>query len=258
MSLVKITSKPGGAGGGGVNNPMTENLDTDGFNITSNDKPLLFNLGPSANQATFITAGGTFFLSMGAGKLNVSSSSAINIPEGTTVQRVGLDNSDFRYNNDSPASFEGVVNGAYHKFMMGESISKTADESILNSTTMQDDNDLFAILALGELYNFRLQIFAKEDANNPNIKIRMGSSDTLAGDIKYEILHNGGAAQVLEDLTTESSGIFLDTFAEGITVVGSIKVTTGGTFNFQWAPDNLDPVDNTTVLAQSSMTITKV
>ena len=140
--------------------------------------------------------------------------------------------------------------------------SKAAAESVTNSTTLQDDDDLqFTIVANG-VYLFMAVVNATSVSANP--------------DWKYLWVEPDGTFELTaEDWTTSSATIINDTGVNEATAAANIVVAanatisarfigvikaggTGGTFKLQWSQNTLDATNAITVEAGSSLIAIRV
>ncbi len=131
------------------------------------------------------------------------------------------------------------------------SVVKQVDETVNNSNTLQDDDELGFIGMANKIYGIQVCIFGSVTAGN----FRTGWSlpSGASGSINISTL-SGGTAQVIQDITT------LDThtwnagskclFMYGRIVMGS----TPGNCIFQWA-QNVADVSDTKVLQGSFLVV---
>lgn len=132
---------------------------------------------------------------------------------------------------------------------------KSADENVLNSITFQDDDHLVLSLSAGKMYKFKVFFFAKEDANNPNIKFQFVAQAGLTiNDIVYMARDSNTANQhVIKTALSDPHTFSLGNVYDAYEVEGTIDVNVAGDLRFQWAQDIIDAVDNTTVRMGSYM-----
>ena len=116
---------------------------------------------------------------------------------------------------------------------------KTADESVISSTTFQDDDHLFFTIGVNEVWQVQYPLMVRADP---------------AGDIKIQFTGPSGCLPVLSALitpgsggaplsytwtalsTSQSLGITSATVSEPILISGDVvNGGTGGTFMMQWA-----------------------
>jgi hypothetical protein len=140
--------------------------------------------------------------------------------------------------------------------------SKTANETVNNSATPQDDDDMagftidantdYAITGL-----FRMQAKAASD-------LRFGTNSSVAPDTIVMDFHIGAGSAVItsgDQLNGDSDVAFLTTDTDTevlIQVWGMLKQGgTGGTFTFQWAQWSAQ-VENTVMQSGSFLTLSKI
>ena len=135
----------------------------------------------------------------------------------------------------------------------GITIVKSADESVVSSTEMQDDDELNFALLDTESWAFTFTLIASEAGANPNFRFLLAATGGLTGTIEYNWYKFGGTSSGgASDFTTESSSIALDSMNSLILIVGSVTATADGTLQLKWAQGNSD-TDATIVHALSKM-----
>jgi len=136
-------------------------------------------------------------------------------------------------------------------------IVKSSDQSVISSTTMQDDDELFKDVLNGETWLFNAVLFAHEGGTNPNIKIRMGAVSGLTGPIEY-VYHSedGSEADTLSDFIETSVNISLSGSKSAIIIQGAFTATANGRFVVQWAQGTSD-TDPTVVHSKSYLIMMK-
>lgn len=138
-------------------------------------------------------------------------------------------------------------------------VAKSTDETLVSSTTLQDDDELKFAVGAGESYSFELLLFISELANNPNIKFRMGATGGLTGSVKYSwrrIDSPSTVSGLIVDFTTDTGVVNLSTTEQAFQISGTVKATNAGTLVFQWAQATSDD-DYTKVHALSKLVALK-
>lgn len=126
-------------------------------------------------------------------------------------------------------------------------VVKQANETLVSSTTLQNDDELSFDILSGESWTFRFVIVASEVSANPNIKLRLGATGGLTGNIEYTWQSVEGSEKGhISDFTTDTGVISLTTTKVSIFMTGAVKATANGTVQLQWAQSASD-VDATTV-----------
>ena len=152
------------------------------------------------------------------------------------------------------ADFSGNVTAAN----LPVTVYKSADETVNNSTTLQNDDDLVISLDANSYYEVEALILASPISAAPGIKWRFLEAD---GTWQAVAMYGTGDSTAVE-IVTENGNIK----ASGISAGGSFKLWTkmtvltgvsGGNFQFQWAQNFADASD-LDVLAGSWMKATKV
>lgn len=125
---------------------------------------------------------------------------------------------------------------------------KTADETVNNSTTLQNDDHLAFAIAANEVWAFRLVVYYTNASGTPGIKFAFTVPASCTG-IFFGKARLWAAA---DSFTTSASGDFIETtitttpgggFGSGFTfAVGVVELqgvitnsSTAGTIQYQWA-----------------------
>lgn len=141
-----------------------------------------------------------------------------------------------------------------------QTVWKTADETVNNSATYQDDDTLIVALASGALYKYVFQFFWSTDGT-ADFKFQLaytGTSDAIYCVTEY--VYPDGTTMVIEQVKTSFTGWGANgsTGTHGFGRVSGIINTTGaGNLKLQWAQQTQTAVD-TKVLKGSSLTVIKV
>lgn len=140
-----------------------------------------------------------------------------------------------------------------------QAVSKTADEEVTNSTTLQNDDHLVLPVAASSRYFFHLFLRVKGDTANPDIKF--GWSLPTGGTMSWL---GAGETQNTAGELTESSvetltiGDISAANIEPVHYVGVVQVgATAGNLQFQFAQNTLDATNGIIVLAGSSLALVK-
>jgi hypothetical protein len=130
-----------------------------------------------------------------------------------------------------------------------KTVIKSSDQSKPNDTTLALDGDLQMTLQNG---NYAFTLFAEYEADAvPDIKYDFGGTATFTGRRSDGAWDHLGFNSV--DITTEEvvggggSRVF-------ITIVGTVNVTSSGTFGFRWA-QNTSSANTTTLYRGSALTV---
>lgn len=157
--------------------------------------------------------------------------------------------------NDSGSTSRGVINTNFSNLNgQVKIIYKTATETVNNSTTLQNDNELILPVLANEVWVFKLSVLYRS-ATTPDIKfgwtVPAGTTMSWAlNDTAQAVFDESGAGQVAGagSSTTSIAGN-----VNGIIFVGS----TAGNVNLQWAQNVLE-VSDTKVLLGSNIIATKL
>lgn len=132
---------------------------------------------------------------------------------------------------------------------------KTADETVNNSTTLQNDDHLLVSVAANAVYDFKLAIHYNS-GTTPDLKVgwSVPSGTTMVwGGV---IIDTAGAMTVAASLTQSSVQAIGGTGAAAfILFTGTVVTsTTAGTLQMQWAQNTLTVADSK-ILAGSELTL---
>lgn len=131
---------------------------------------------------------------------------------------------------------------------------KSADETVNNSATLQNDDQLFLSVAANTFYELNLRLIMNSNAT-ANFKLQFTapagagfSSHSIEGNAATALTGPGGAG-----------GTYTGVAADKIVIVGGQFSTAGtaGTLQLQWA-QNTANVSNTIVKANSYMTLRQI
>lgn len=137
--------------------------------------------------------------------------------------------------NDNWTNLESSVNGVVR-------IVKTTDESLVSSTTLQDDNELRFAIGANETWQFQILGFWSSASTTPDIKVALNgpaSPTTLRAHVQHYFAvasgpdSDGGLITSYGSAVSADVGTVPDTLFE---IRGSvINGSTPGTFVLQWA-----------------------
>lgn len=154
------------------------------------------------------------------------------------------------------ATLQGLVSELRPVF-----VRKTSDETVNNSSTMQNDDELLAAVVADTVYHFRLRVVVNS-GTTPDIKFGFTypSGTTLTYDITEGETPASAAAVVSGPYTQADAAVAFSTtgsdqpcYIEGLIVVSS----TAGTFQVQWAQFAAN-ASNTVVRTGSYLHLRKV
>lgn len=141
-------------------------------------------------------------------------------------------------------------------------VRKASDETVNNSSTLQNDDELLAAVEANAVYHFKLRLTVNS-GTTPDIKVGFTypTSTTLTYDIMEGETPSGAAANVLTGPYTQAdaavafstTGSDQPCWIEGLIVVSS----TPGTFQVQWA-QFAATASNTIVRAGSYLILRRV
>lgn len=122
-------------------------------------------------------------------------------------------------------------------------LTKAADESVVNSTALQDDNDFVLTVDASSIYYFELKLKVNAATADPDIK--MGWSLPAGASVFW--YEDGAAFPIVSSLANPHSqalslGDQYMYYAGYLTIAG-----TAGDVKFQWAQNVLDATDATTL-----------
>lgn len=131
---------------------------------------------------------------------------------------------------------------------------KTADESVISSTTLQNDDHLTVSLAASAKYWFKFWIFTNNAGALGGFKAALGGTVGVTS-LKAQIeitddTTNATAALARVTALSSAVGAGLGSGDNFTTIEGTIETSTAGTFLLQWA-QNTSEASNTTVQRNS-------
>lgn len=139
---------------------------------------------------------------------------------------------------------------------------KTADESVNNSATLQDDDHLFVTVVAGATYEFSLALFGTQVSAVPGLKLAMAGTAT-ATSIKYEVIvHDDTSGLFAAYARSAALGTSVNAATLGANdfyaeIHGTIVVNAAGTLRLQFA-QNTASANNTTLQQHSSMLVKRI
>lgn len=116
-------------------------------------------------------------------------------------------------------------------------VRKTADESVANNTTPQDDDELFFTAANGTPYIGELIMVygSPVGAGTPDIKVALGEDATARGWWLFWGPNTADTLTVTMVSTNQTAGAAGTAAANRILWVPFTHLGAGGTFKFQWS-----------------------
>lgn len=138
--------------------------------------------------------------------------------------------------------------------------AKTVDESVLNSTTLQNDDALFHAVQAGRNYQLIMLVRMRAATVDPDIKF--GFTVPTGGGMAWSAVGDQAASGALAVQERSEASVvthLLDTAIRCMIIIGTvIMAATAGNVQFQWAQNTLDAVDVTEVLSGSWMVVIPV
>ena len=116
-------------------------------------------------------------------------------------------------------------------------IRKSADETVNNSSTLQDDNDLSFAVVAGEIWEVTLLLSVDQASATPNFKMAWGGS--VGSYYNYFWAAQALTNTQVESAYTTGTMTAIHTVANGLPIYcrSFIVVTSTGTLTLQWAQD---------------------
>ncbi len=148
-------------------------------------------------------------------------------------------------------------------------VLKSVNESIINNTTLKDDDELFMSLSADTTYEFELVIgFITDNSTTPGIKITFTVPEESTGSFYIADYFGTTPVTVISAWDTKFVPTNFETTisghesdggnAVGTIVRGTVKTRIKtGNLQFQWAQDTIDAADATTVIIGSTLKVTK-
>ena len=139
-------------------------------------------------------------------------------------------------------------------------IRKDADETVTNSSTLQDDDDLFFRIEPNEIWEYEFNMYCFADSVTPDIKLRVsgptGSTNRYVVG-KSDINLIGGVmayGTAVSDSTTTTFFALSAITNTYLRISGSIKnSTTAGDVQLEWAQNTATVGEDTKILASSKL-----
>lgn len=136
-------------------------------------------------------------------------------------------------------------------------VTKTADETVTNSTTLQDDDHLFYNFVSGKNYYIRLQLLVSRSSNisQPTLSLAFsGNSDGYFLRVNQTSPVFGTVADGSSSLSTGSIVGFVGK-VHPVELIATLKATTDFTGYFRWAQTTLNATSGTVIVKGSQMLI---
>jgi hypothetical protein len=136
---------------------------------------------------------------------------------------------------------------------------KTSDETVNNSSTLQDDDFMALTVAASTKYEMRLYVIYNS-GTTPDFKLGWTLPTGATNTYRYDYFDTGASPQKLYSSTVPTTGLAFGGIAADIYVLftGTVSIsTTAGTMQVQWA-QNTPTVANTTVRAGSFLKLQKI
>lgn len=156
---------------------------------------------------------------------------------------------------DIGSMLRAVKSGTAQKHL---TVVKLTDEIVVNSTTVQDDNEFQFAIAANEVWAVDMWLYVPSSSATPNIKIALAGSATTT--IMWWLAFAGSASDALLSQHTYD---ITDTVIHSIGAAAPGQMcklralvtvgATAGTFSLQWAQGTLSTTINTIVKAGSSL-----
>jgi hypothetical protein len=142
------------------------------------------------------------------------------------------------------------------------SVYKASDETVTNSTTLQDDDALTVSVSASTSYRFRFVIFQTSASGTAGLKLGINGTCTVT-DMKaqvtiYDDTTNAIAGFGRITALGSSVGALVSTGDNYAVIEGTILVNAAGTLLLQWAQNVADAVNGTTVQKNSYCEIRRV
>jgi hypothetical protein len=136
-------------------------------------------------------------------------------------------------------------------------VTKTADETVINSTTLQDDDELFYNFLAGKNYYIRLQLLVSRSSNvsQPTLSL------AFAGNSNGYFLRVNQTTPVFGTYANGSSSATTGTIVGNVSqphpveVIASLRPVTDFTGYFRWAQTTLNATSGTVIMKGSQMLI---
>jgi hypothetical protein len=142
-------------------------------------------------------------------------------------------------------------------------LRKTADESINNSTTLQDDNTLSFSAAANDIYLVEIVLFlGSSGGGSGDIKVAVnsptGSTKKMMVNMVTNAAHHWDRYTITSNSSVTNADDIVTTNPPNLTITGMVVMgSTAGNIKLQWA-QNTSHSDYTTVETNSYMKVTRI
>lgn len=136
---------------------------------------------------------------------------------------------------------------------------KASDESVTNSTTLQNDDELTTNVVSGTSYTFIAKLFISNAGATAGVKVAMNGTGTVSA-LKSQVRIFDDVTNTIAELSRATSlggsvGVGLSTGNAFAMLEGSFTCNGSGTFVVQWAQNTADAGNATTVQSMSSLEV---
>ncbi len=133
-------------------------------------------------------------------------------------------------------------------------VVKPTQENVLNSTTLQDDDDLFIALEANTVYAFTANLICDADvATDVKIQWSIPTGATMA----YEQIETANAFLVDNTTNVILDGVGANNLRNAVLYGRVITAGTVGNLQLRWAQNNIDAVNDATINEGSFIEVVK-
>jgi hypothetical protein len=131
-------------------------------------------------------------------------------------------------------------------------VTKTADETVTNSTTLQQDDHLFQELTNNKSYYVEIRLLVTRTNTTANVSLKAGMDGNSNGYVFGVLANNAQSNALFESLSVNAN------VPRPIMQTGAFKMTSTYTVRLIWAQDSAVATTGTTIMKGSQLVIWEV
>lgn len=166
------------------------------------------------------------------------------------------------YDQSADLFYQYTSGSVAHQIRNGLYAYKSADETVTNSTTLQNDDALTVTVAASVKYHIRATIFITSASTTAGFKFALGGTCTVtslkAQLFLYDDTTNALAGFTRAEALGTSLGAGLGAGDNYAVIDGTVEVNAAGTLLIQWAQNTADVLNGTTVERNSDLVLERM